>query len=82
MLAGQELHFVVVIVITGKLQRLRRDAEQAGDGDVDVPRLLQTSDLAPFLVQQVDGHILGWVQETATIRQGLRRQARKESDPE
>src|SRR5215469_7481061 len=51
-LAGEQLHFVVIVIVTGELQGLRRRAGGAADLYLDLAGFFQSCDLAALLVEQ------------------------------
>src|SRR5260370_15742818 len=53
-----ELDLVIVVVVTGEFQELRRSRRRAGYGHQDVAGGFQAGDLLALAVLQVKGHIL------------------------
>src|SRR5262249_14513816 len=55
----QHLDLVVVVVVAGKLQGLRRRRRHTGSHHLDIARLFQPRDLLALLVLQVVGDLFG-----------------------
>src|SRR5439155_1717477 len=54
---GQELDFIVVVVIAEEVEELGRDGESRGDGYLQLPALFQPADFLALAIEQVVGDV-------------------------